>query len=60
MKIEDVISKIVQEFGTDSEKTNCDKVTAVFVKAVGDRTVPDAVANKVVSVGRQLRKLGIS
>jgi hypothetical protein len=60
MKMEDVIAKIVTEFGTDSEKTNCDKVTALFVKAAGDRDVPDRVANKVISAGRQLRKMGIS
>lgn len=58
--MEDVIAKIVQEFGTASEKTNCDKVTALFIKAAGDRDVPDVLINKVLKVGRQLRKMGIS
>ena len=60
MKMEDVIFKLVNEFGTESERKNCDKVTAIFVKMLGDRDVPDALANKVVSAGNQLRKLGIS
>ena len=60
MKMEDVIFKLVNEFGTESERTNCDKVRAIFVKMLGDRDVPDALANKVFSAGNQLRKLGIS
>jgi len=60
MKMEDVIFKLVNEFGTEGERKNCDKVTALFVKLAGDRDVPDAVANKVISAGNQLRKLGIS
>ena len=60
MKLADVVAKLVTEFGSDSEKTNCDKVTATLVKIVGDRDVPDTVINKVVKAGRQLKRLGIS
>lgn len=60
MKMEDVIFNLINEFGTESERKNCDKVTALFVKLAGDRDVPDAVAKKVISAGNQLRKLGIT
>ena len=60
MKMEDVIAKIVMEFGTKKERKNCDKVTALFTKIAGDRDVSDAMSNKVISAGRQLRKMGIS
>ena len=60
MKMEDAIAQLVTMFGTESESKNCDKVTALIVKVVGDRDVPDTVLNKVVKVGRQLKALGIS
>jgi len=60
MKMEDAIADLVMEFGTDKEKTMCDKVTAVFIKAVGNRDVPDGVMKKVVAAGRALRRMGIS
>jgi len=60
MKMEDVIAKIVMEFGTKREQKNCDKVTALFTKVAGDRDVSIAIVSKVANVGRQLKKLGIS
>lgn len=60
MNVEDAIAKLVVEFGSEKERVWCDKITAVFVKAVGNREIPDATLTKVMTVGRSLRKLGVT
>ncbi len=60
MKMEDAIADLIIEFGGEKERVWCDKITAVFVRAVGNKDVPDSVFTKVVKVGRQLKALGVS
>jgi hypothetical protein len=60
MIIDDAVDKLTTEFGTAGERKNIDKIVAVIAKVVGKRNVPDAVLNKVIAVGRQLKALGIA
>lgn len=60
MKMEDAIAKLVVMFGTEKEQVMCDKITAVMVKAVGNRDVPDGMVTKLVTVGNQLKRMGVT
>ena len=60
MTLSELVTEVIREFGTTTEKKNGHKIVDMFVKLVGyDRPVNENVAKKVMQAGKALRRIGV-
>jgi hypothetical protein len=59
MKLNNVIERLISEFGNDEDLEKTARITNIILKAFKNVDVPDEKAKNLINVGRQLRAIGV-
>ena len=59
MKLNQVIDRVISEFGSGEEKANAVRIASIVCAAFKGKGVSDAQVEKLLRVGRQLKAIGV-
>ena len=59
MTLAALLGQLIDEYGTDKERTKRPAIVKALTKVIGNQQVPDHIANKVEAAGAALRALGV-